>query len=233
MLEVKELEVCYGKKIVVDNLNLNVKQNEIVALVGHNGAGKTTILKSIMRVVPARKGLIIYKDSPLPQKTRAVVKAGISMLLQDKNVFDELSIWENMEIASYILHEKKGRRKLIEEVLEKFPVLKRDPKKIARALSGGERQILAIGMLLIQKPEIIILDEPSIGLSPAAVDKIFNIIQRLKIDSNMTIVIVEQKIKRVLEISDRAYVLRMGKVALEGSSAAMLSSGNYRQVMMS
>ena len=233
MLEVKNLETGYGKKLIVDNVSLKVETEEIVALVGHNGAGKSTILKSILGVLPRWSGEIRFQGEILDSQPSINVRKGISMIPQGNQVFDEMTVKENLEVASFIFKDKKLVKERFEQVFEKFPILKERQKQSAGKLSGGEQQILSLGMALIQRPKLLLMDEPSLGLSPTFVKQVFQMIGDLNKNYGMAILIVEQKVKEVLSFTNRTYVLRLGKVVLEGDSKQMLTSGDYKKVFLS
>jgi branched-chain amino acid transport system ATP-binding protein len=233
MLEVKNLKTGYGKKLIIDDVSLSVKSEEIVALVGHNGAGKSTILKSILGVLPKWSGEVLFNGELLNSVPSVNVRKGISMIPQGNQVFDEMSVKENLEVASFIFKDKKLIKERFEQVFEKFPILKERQKQSAGKLSGGEQQILSLGMALIQRPKLLLMDEPSLGLSPSFVKQVFHMIRDLNRDYGMAILIVEQKVKEVLSLASRTYILRLGKVALEGDSKQMLESGVFKKVFIS
>jgi len=232
MLEVKQLKNGYGKKLIIDDVSLNVKQGEIVALIGHNGAGKSTILKSIIGVLPLWSGEIFFENQQINSSASENVKKGISMIPQGNQVFDELTVFENLEIASFILKDKKIIHERFEDVFQQFPLIKERRKQSAGKLSGGEQQMLALGMALIQRPTLLLMDEPSLGLSPAFVNQVFGMIKELNTKYKMSVLIVEQKVREVLNLSDRAYVLRLGRVALEDNANEMLKKGEYKKIFL-
>ena len=171
MLEIQHLKTGYGKKLIIDDVSLNVREGEIVALIGHNGAGKSTILKSIISALPKWEGSILFESEPLAEESHKNVKRGISFIPQGSQVFDEMTVMENLEIASFILKDKKVIKQRFEEAFHRFPLLKERRKQSAGKLSGGEQQMLALGMALIQRPKLLLMDEPSLGLSPMFVKK--------------------------------------------------------------
>ena len=233
MLKINSLKTGYGKKQVIDEVSLKVGGGQIVALIGHNGAGKSTILKSVLGVLPSWSGKIFFENQPLNSSVSENVKKGISMIPQGNQVFDELTVFENLEIASFILSDKNIIKKRYEEVFTEFPILKERQKQSAGKLSGGEQQVLALGMALIQRPKLLLLDEPSLGLSPSLVKQVFSMIKDLSRKYNMSMLIVEQKVKEVLKIANYAYVLRLGRVALEGNATEMLERGEYKKIFLS
>lgn len=222
ILEVRDLETGYGKKQILFSISLDVKRGEIVSLVGPNGAGKSTVLKTVIGLVPVWKGEIKFDGGKLAGKSVAKnVAAGIGFVPQGNVVFDELSVRENLEVGGYLLdrQEVKGR---IESVFNLFPILRERSGLLAGKLSGGEKQMLALSRALVAEPELLLLDEPSLGLSPSLVKSSLETIRRLNREQGVSILIVEQKVHKVLEISDRGYVLKMGKVVLHGTAQDIL-----------
>jgi branched-chain amino acid transport system ATP-binding protein len=217
MLEIRDLETGYGKKQVLFGASLEVRTGEIVALIGPNGAGKSTVLKTVCGLIPVWKGEIRFEGARLNgSKPAQNVARGITFAPQGNRVFDELTVMENLEVGGFQLPRKelKGR---IEQVLQMFPVLKERAKQDAGRLSGGEQQMLALARALVPKPKLLILDEPSLGLSPNLVRAVFEKITEINRDAGVTILIVEQKVRDVLEICHRVYSLKLGRVAFSGS----------------
>ncbi len=233
MLQITNLKTGYGKKLIIDDVSLSVKEGEMVALIGHNGAGKSTILKSIIGVLPRWSGDIFFENVLLDSKPHENVRRGISMIPQGSQVFDEMTVQENLEVASFIFKDKKLIKQRFEEAYHQFPILKERRKQSAGKLSGGEQQMLALGMALIQRPKLLLMDEPSLGLAPSLVKDVFDMIKQLNQDYGMAILIVEQKVKEALKLANRAYVLRLGKVALQGDATEMAAKGEYKKVFLS
>ena len=222
ILEVRDLETGYGKKQILFSISLDVKRGEIVSLVGPNGAGKSTVLKTVIGLVPVWKGEIKFDGDKLAGKPVAKnVAAGIGFVPQGNVVFDELNVRENLEIGGYLLYRQEVKER-IESVFSLFSILRERASLLAGRLSGGEKQMLALGRALVAKPKLLLLDEPSLGLSPSLVKSSFETIRRLNQEQGVSILIVEQKVHKVLEISDRTYVLKMGRVVLEGNSNEIL-----------
>jgi len=216
MLEIKKLVAGYNSQEILRGINLEVKQNEIVAIIGPNGSGKSTILKSIFKLANVMDGRIIFRNKNLSKlKTHELISEGISYVPQGRQVFNDLTVKENLEMGAFIFKDKKKIKENIESIFNKFPFLKEKQNKYAFTLSGGQQQILAIARALMQNPQLLLLDEPSLGLSPKATKEIFEIIKKLN-KEGMSILIVEQNAKKAVEISDRTYVLEDGKVALSG-----------------
>jgi len=221
MLEIKNLETGYGKKQVVFGVSLKVAPGEIVALIGPNGAGKSTVLKAVCGLLPIWKGEIIFDGVELNGLSPAHrVGRGIMFAPQGNRVFQELTVRENLEIGGIHIgkDELQGR---IRHVLELFPALKTRLKEEAGRLSGGEQQMLALARALIIKPKLLLLDEPSLGLSPGLVKMIFELIGRIGRDEGMSILIVEQKVKEVLGIADRVMAMKLGHLAYVGEAKSL------------
>lgn len=222
MLEIRELETGYGKKQVLFGPSIEVKKGEIVALIGPNGAGKSTVLKAVCGLIPTWSGEILFEGTVLNGSTPAQnVARGITFAPQGNRVFDELTVMENLEIGGFRLPRKdlKGR---IEEVFELFPVLRERCRKDAGTLSGGEKQMLALARALVPKPKLLLLDEPSLGLSPGLISDSFGKITEINQETGVSILIVEQKVREVLSISRRVYSLKLGKVAFSGMPDELL-----------
>ena len=216
MIEIKNLYSGYGKITVLHGVNITVKPNEIVALIGPNGAGKSTVIKSVFSIADKYKGKILYKGTDITNlKTHELMEYGISYVNQGHVVFHTLTIKENLEIGGELL-DKEVVQKNLERVYERFPILKERKNSLAHTLSGGEQQMLAIGRALMHSPSLLMLDEPSLGLSPKLQKQIFKIISELR-NEGMSILIVEQNAKKAIEMADRTYLLEDGRIALEGN----------------
>lgn len=217
MLEIRELETGYGKKQVIFGLTMEVHEGEIVALIGPNGAGKSTVLKAVCGLIPAWKGEIRFNDDVTNGSTPAQnVARGITFAPQGSRVFADLTVMENLEIGGFQLprNELKSR---IAQMLQMFPVLKERARQDAGKLSGGEQQMLALARALVPNPKLLMLDEPSLGLSPNLVATVFRKISGINTETGVTILIVEQKVREVLDICKRVYSIKLGKVAYEGT----------------
>ncbi len=224
MLKVKNLNTGYDKKQVLFDVSLGVNQGEIVSVIGPNGSGKSTLLKAVCGLIPAWSGVIqlngkIINGNEPPDN----LKLGISFCPQGNRVFDELSVMENLEVGAYILKKDKSKSR-INKVLEIFPVLKERLKQEAGSLSGGEQQMLAVARALIPEPNILLLDEPSLGLAPNLVKELFDKFIELNEAFGITILIVEQKVNDVLKISNTVYSLKLGKISFEGKSDELLGN---------
>ena len=217
MLKVTDLKVKYGMIEAIKGISFEVRDGEIVTMIGANGAGKTTTMHAISGLVKAAEGSIMLDNTELT-KTPAnkIVGLGLAQVPEGRRVFAEQTVEENLILGAYLRKDKDAIRKDMEEVYQLFPRLKERRTQLAGTLSGGEQQMLAMGRALMAKPSILLLDEPSMGLSPLLVSEIFNIIQEIN-DKGTTILLVEQNAKRALAIADRAYVLETGKITLEGT----------------
>ena len=216
MLAIRELETGYGKKQVLFGLSMEVREGEIVALIGPNGAGKSTVLKTVCGLIPAWKGEIWFNGSPVNGTMPARnVARGITFAPQGSRVFHDLTVKENLEVGGSQLPRKVVRER-IEHILQFFPALKERTRQDAGRLSGGEQQMLALARALVQKPKLLMLDEPSLGLSPNLVRTVFEKIVEINRENKLSIFIVEQKVREVLEICNRVYSMKLGKVAFEG-----------------
>ena len=222
MLAVNNVNAFYGKIQVLWDVSLNVNEGEIVAVVGANGAGKTTLLNSIVGLHPLASGSITFLERPLqglaPHK---IGELGIAYVPEGGKPFAEMSVLENLEMGAYIRAAWQQKEETVQQIFDIFPILKQRQGQLARTLSGGERQMLAVGRAMMSKPKLCVFDEPSIGLAPLLVTELFRVIQQLR-DQGITVLLIEQNIRQSLEIADRAYVLESGQVVLEGNSEMLL-----------
>lgn len=217
--EIENLEVNYGAIKALENISINVNEGEIVSLVGANGAGKSTLLKTICGFIKPIKGKINFCGRNLLKlSTDAIVKSGITMVPEGRRIFPNLTVRENLEIGGFSLKNKNTFEELIEFVLNLFPRLKERLKQYAGTLSGGEQQMLAIGRALMSNPKVLLLDEPSMGLSPKITGEIFELIKKINNQKKTTILLVEQNAKLALQYSSKAYVLETGRIVLSGES---------------
>lgn len=227
LLEVKELETGYGWKQVLFGLSLEVREGEIVALIGPNGAGKSTVLKAICGLIPTWTGEIHYRGEPVNGATPARnVARGITYAPQGSRVFHDLTVMENLEIGAIQLARKTAREH-IERLLESFPILKERTRQDAGRLSGGEQQILALARALVTRPRLLMLDEPSLGLSPNLAGNMFETLVQIKRDEGVSILVVEQKVRDILEVCSRVYSMKLGKVVFVGY-ASDLKENKYK-----
>lgn len=215
-MQVEQLETGYGKKQVLFGLSLEVRQGETIAIIGPNGAGKSTVLKAVCGLIQPWKGQIRFEDQLLNGSTPAKnVRRGITFAPQGNRVFPDMTVMENLEIGGCQLPKHQLRTR-IEQVVEMFPILRERPKQVAGKLSGGEQQMVALARALIPKPRLLMLDEPSLGLSPGIIKDVFERIETISHETGISILIVEQKVREVLNICNRVYSLRLGRIAFEG-----------------
>ena len=221
MLSIRELETGYGKKQVLFGLSMDVREGEIVALIGPNGAGKSTVLKTVCGLIPAWKGEMLFDGSPVNGATPAQnVARGITFAPQGNRVFHDLTVMENLEIGGFQLP-RRVLKERIAHVLDLFPVLEERLRQGAGSLSGGEQQMVALARALVPKPKLLMLDEPSLGLAPNLVGSVFEKIVEVNRDAGVTVLIVEQKVREVLDICSRVYSVKLGKVAFDGPPEAL------------
>ena len=216
MLEVKDLEVYYGMIQAIKGISFEVNQGEVIALIGANGAGKTTTLHTITGLLSPKKGSVMTK---IP--AHKIVSMGMAHVPEGRRVFAELSVYENLKMGAYTRKDKNEIEESLANVYKRFPRLEERRNQMAGTLSGGEQQMLAMGRALMSKPKIILMDEPSMGLSPIFVNEIFDIIQAVS-ESGTTVLLVEQNAKKALSIADRAYVLETGKITMSGNAKDLL-----------
>jgi len=216
MLKIKNLKSGYKDQEIIHGVDLEVKPAEIVAIIGPNGSGKSTLLKSIFNLCEVYSGKIIFKDKDVTKlPTYEHIYEGISYVPQGRQVFNDLTVHENLEMGAFIMTNHQLFKTNSKDVYEKFPFLKEKQNKHAFTLSGGQQQMLAIGRALIQDPELLLLDEPSLGLSPKMTKEVFDKIKEIN-KEGISIIIVEQNAKKAVEIADKTYILEEGKIALKG-----------------
>lgn len=222
MLEVNNLNVYYGAIHAIQDLSIKVNEGEIVTLVGANGAGKTSMLKTISGVVKGKSGKIKYLNVDITNSSASeIVKLGMAHVPEGRRIFANMSVMENLEMGAYIRKNKDEIKQDYEKIFERFPRLKERRNQMAGTLSGGEQQMLAMGRALMLRPKLILLDEPSMGLAPILVDEIFSIIKDIN-KSGTTVLLVEQNANMALAIANRAYVIQTGKIVLEGKASDLL-----------
>lgn len=232
MLEIRNINAFYGSIQVLWDVCLDVGEGEIVALVGANGAGKTTLIKTISGVMKPASGTITFRDKRIDQlSANAIVETGISQIPEGRHLFSEMTVRENLELGAYTSRAWKVRHETLQHVYEFFPRLKEREKQLARTMSGGEQQMIAMGRGLMSRPKLCIIDEPSNGLAPRMVAEVFDIIKSLR-DQGITILLIEQNVHQTLEIADRACVLENGRTALEGNCGELLKSDHIRKAYL-
>lgn len=232
MLEVKDLEVYYGMIQAIKGVSFHVDQGEVIALIGANGAGKTTILHTVTGLLSPKKGSVIFEGQEVTKiPAHKIVSLGMAHVPEGRRVFAELSVYENLKMGAYTRKDKSEIEENLQKIYERFPRLKERKNQMAGTLSGGEQQMLAMGRALMSQPKIILMDEPSMGLSPILVNEIFDIIQEVS-KSGTTVLLVEQNAKKALSIADRAYVLETGKIALEGRAEDLLRDDSIKKAYL-
>ena len=232
MLEVKNLSVSYGAIEAVKDISFTVNDGEIVSLIGANGAGKTTTLHTITGLVPAKSGSMMYNGVDLLKThNNKIVTLGMAHIPEGRHVFTRMSVEENLEMGAFSLKDQSDLKKDLDMVYGLFPRLKERRNQKAGPLSGGEQQMLAMGRALMSHPKTILMDEPSMGLSPKLVKEIFSIIRKLH-EQGITILLVEQNAKMALSIADRAYVLETGRITMEGDAKELLNNEQVRKAYL-
>lgn len=232
MLKVENIEVYYGVINAIKKVSFEVRKGEIIALIGANGAGKTTILHTITGLVAPKSGSILFEGQDLTKvPAHKIVSMGMAHVPEGRRIFQELTVYENLKLGAYVLNDKNKIRENIEYVYEHFPRLEERKNQIAGTLSGGEQQMLAMGRALMSNPKIILMDEPSMGLSPLLVKEIFSIIEGLH-KAGITVLLVEQNAKKALSIADRAYVLETGNITMSGKASEMLNDERVKRAYL-
>jgi len=222
VLKVENIDVYYDKIHAIQDVSFNVNKGEVVTLIGANGAGKTTILKTISKLMEPTNGVILFEDQPLNKlQPHQMVYLGMAHVPEGRRVFAKMSVQENLQMGAYIRNDKVNIQEDLERVFGYFPRLQERINQMAGTLSGGEQQMLAIGRALMSKPKLLLMDEPSMGLAPILVQEIFNIIGTIK-KTGTTILLVEQNANQALQIADRAYVLETGKIIQSGDAKLLL-----------
>lgn len=234
LLEVKNLNVFYGNIHAIKDVSLEVDKGEIVSLIGANGAGKTTTLQTISGIIRSKSGEIVYNGKDIT-KTKAylILKEGIAQVPEGRRIFAHLTVYDNLMLGGYSIKDTmQNKKREIQEIYKKLPRLEERKNQLAGTLSGGEQQMLAIGRAIMSRPQILILDEPSMGLSPLLVKEIFEIIKELNKNNGTTVLLVEQNAKMALGISDRAYVLETGKIIKTGLAKDLLNDDIVRKAYL-
>ncbi len=232
MLEIKDLEVYYGMIQAIKGISFEVNQGEVIALIGANGAGKTTTLHTITGLLSPKKGSVLFEGQDITKvPAHKIVSMGMAHVPEGRRVFSQLSVYENLKLGAYTRKDKSNIDKELQSIYERFPRLAERKNQLAGTLSGGEQQMLAMGRALMSKPSIVLMDEPSMGLSPILVNEIFDIIESIS-KSGTTVLLVEQNAKKALSIADRAYVLETGKVVLEGDAKDLLENDSIKKAYL-
>jgi len=232
MLKINDLVVHYDVIEAIKGASFEVKRGEIVSLIGANGAGKTTILNTISGLIKPTSGDVSYKDEPITNaSTRDIVASGISQVPEGRRIFSGMSVRENLDMGAFLRNDRDGIQADLKRVYDSFPILKERLNQDAATLSGGEQQMLAIGRALLSDPELLLLDEPSMGLAPLFIKEIFNIIQEIN-ERGTTILLVEQNASIALDISDRGYVIETGNIVAAGTAQELLASDDIQKAYL-
>ncbi len=232
ILEVRDLQVCYGVIRALHGISFEVKEGEIVTLIGANGAGKTTTMQSVVGLIPKHAGTVMFDGCDITKTPcHKIVHLGMTQVPEGRRIFQELTVYENLLMGAYSMKDQSGFKKDLDAIYARFPRLAERKNQIAGTLSGGEQQMLAIGRALMSHPKLLMLDEPSMGLSPLLVDQVFEIIKDINKDGT-TVLLVEQNAGKSLAISDRAYVLENGKIVLSGTGEELASSEMVRKAYL-
>lgn len=233
MLEIKDLRVKYGGIVALDGISMKVPEGKIITLVGANGAGKSTTLRSITKLVTPASGSITYDGKELTHKnTQDIVKMGITLVPEGRHVFDDMTVDENLMIGAYLRKDKENFKKDIAFIHEMFPRLKERAKQLSGTLSGGEQQMVAVGRALMSNPKVMMMDEPSLGLAPLVIKDIFDIIKKVNKEKGMTILLIEQNANAALKIADYGYVMETGKIRLEGTGQELLANEQVKELYL-
>lgn len=232
MLQVKDLSISYGAIQAVRHVDFEVKKGEIVTLIGANGAGKSTILKTISGIVKPQSGSIEYQnESLIGKKAPQIVAAGISQVPEGRHVFPAMTVMENLQLGSYLQKNRDQIDQRLQEIFEMFPILKERQHQDAATLSGGEQQMLVMARAMMANPELLLLDEPSMGLAPIYIQKVFDIIQKINAQGT-TILLIEQNAHQALSIADRGYVIASGEIQLSGSGKMLLNDPKVKRAYL-
>ena len=232
LLRVENVHVFYGLIEAIKGVSFEVRQGEIIALIGANGAGKTTILHTVSGLLSAKSGSIIFRGKPLTKiPAHRIVSMGMAHVLEGRRIFQELTVYENLMLGAYTRRDKEEIETTLGQIYHRFPRLEERRKQVAGTLSGGEQQMLAMGRALMSRPDIILMDEPSMGLSPLYVNEVFDIIREIN-GSGTTVLLVEQNANKALAAADRAYVLETGKIVLSGNARDLMNDESVRRAYL-
>ena len=232
MLEVENVSAAYGLIQILWDVSFKIREKEIVSIIGPNGAGKTTLVKTIMGLLPAKNGTIRFKGENIEKlPTYEIVKKGVTLIPEGREIFPRMTVEENMLLGAYTINDKNAVKESKERIYQIFPVLKKKEKALAHTLSGGEQQMLVICRSLMSNPELLILDEPSLGLAPIIVGKVLDTLRKIN-EEGVSVLLVEQNIRDSLNIADRGYVLEEGKIIIEGKGRELLSNDHIKEVYL-
>ena len=231
MLKIKNLNVSYGSIKAIRNIDININSGETVCLIGSNGAGKSSLLNAISMLI-SYEGTIVFKDKEIKQYTTTkLVESGLVMVPEGRRIFSKLTVVENLEMGGFVLKDKRKRMTMIEKYLSMFPILSERKNQLAGNLSGGEQQMLAMARALMSSPSLLLLDEPTMGLSPVMVLKLFEIIKKIR-EEGTTILLVEQNAKIAIQLCDRGYVMNNGEITMSGSSPELENNEQIKEAYL-
>ena len=232
MLKVEKLNVHYGVIHALKDVSMEVKEGEIVSLIGANGAGKTTLLQTISGLLKKTSGDILFLGKSMNKvSAKNIVKEGITQVPEGRHIFPGMSVYENLLMGAYLRKDKDGIKADLQDIYQRFPILEKRSSQDASTLSGGEQQMLAMGRALMARPKILLLDEPSMGLAPILVKEIFNIIKDIN-EKGTTVLLVEQNAKMALSVADRAYVMETGNIVMSGTGAELVNSPEIQKAYL-
>ena len=232
MLKVEKLNVHYGVIHALKDVSMEVKEGEIVSLIGANGAGKTTLLQTISGLLKKTSGEVVFLGKSMNKvSAKNIVKEGITQVPEGRHIFSGMSVYENLRMGAYLRKDKDGIKADLQDIYQRFPILEKRSSQDASTLSGGEQQMLAMGRALMARPKILLLDEPSMGLAPILVKEIFNIIKDIN-EKGTTVLLVEQNAKMALSIADRAYVMETGNIVMTGTGAELVNSPEIQKAYL-
>ncbi len=232
MLDIENVSAAYGMVQILRDVSFHVEEKEIISIIGPNGAGKTTLVKTIMGLLHPKNGVIRFKGENIETlPPYEIVKRGLILIPEGRDIFPRMTVEENLKLGAYTANGKSTVKEAKEKVYQIFPVLRKKEKALAQTLSGGEQQMLVICRSLMSNPQLLILDEPSLGLAPIIVEKVLDTVRKIN-EEGVTILLVEQNIRDSLDIADRGYVLEQGKIILEGKSRELLCNSHIKEVYM-
>ncbi len=233
MLELKNIKTFYGNIQALKEVNIDISEGEIIALIGANGAGKSTTLMSICGIVPPRSGEILYMGQPIQDMApNDIVALGICQVPEGRRIFPFLTVAENLDMGAFLRNDKEEIKRDIEYIFELFPILAERRGQAGGTLSGGEQQMLAISRALMAKPRLLLMDEPSLGLAPLIVRQIFNIIKKINAENNTTIFLVEQNANMALKVAHRGYVMETGRVTISDTAQNLMANGEVQKAYL-
>ena len=233
MLRLENVQSGYGNKLAIKDVSLEIREGEIITLIGANGAGKSTTLMTICGVVPCRSGRILFQGREIQKmEPDQIVRMGLCQVPEGRHIFPQLTVRENLDMGAFLRKDKEGVKKDIEYVYSLFPILAARKNQEGGNLSGGEQQMLAMSRALMARPQVLLLDEPSMGLAPLVIKQIFEIIKQINKESNTTIFLVEQNANQALHIADRGYVMENGQITLTGSAKSLLANQGIQKAYL-